>query len=101
MKEEYLKNAVLNYKDDILHPFNELIDIIGFDGIYLLTKEMSGSSLYIPNINKIFKKCLYQQIPKEFDGSNYRQLCKRYNLTERTIRTIIEDHNKKINHAKV
>lgn len=93
MKEEYFKNAVLNYKEDVLHPFNELMDIIGFEGIYLLSKEMSGSSLYIPNINKIFRKCLYKQIPKEFDGSNYRQLCRRYDLSERTIRNIIERHN--------
>lgn len=94
MIKEYFKNAALSNKEDILPPFDILIDIVGFEGVQLLCQEMSGSSLYIPTLNRIFRECLYKQIPKEFDGSNYRKLCKRYDLSERTIRTVLELHNK-------
>lgn len=101
MVKKYFENAVLNNKEDVLPPFDDLMDIVGFEGIYLLSQEMGGSNLYIPSIHRIFRECLCKQIPKEFDGSNYRELCKRYGLSERTIRTIIEEHNRSKGKSKV
>jgi len=95
MVKEYFENAVLSNKEGILPPFDNLMEIVGFEGIYLLTKEMGGSSLYVPSLHKIFRECLCKQIPKEFDGANYRELCRRYGLSERTIRTIVEEQIKR------
>lgn len=94
MREEYLKNAALSNKDQIAYPFNILLDIIGFDGIKTLSYELSGANLYIPSLQNIFKYCIQNQIPKEFDGKNYKQLCFRYGISERTVRTIVDGSHK-------
>ena len=89
MSDEHFKNAVLKNKGEVTPPFDAMLDIMGFEGLRQLCDQVGGTTLYIPSLQNMFKGCLQKQIPTEFDGSNYRQLCYRYGLSERTIRNFV------------
>jgi len=89
MTEEFIKNAVLQNLDEVQPPFKELLAALGFEGIFHLCEISGGTNLYIPSLQRIFRGCLEKQIPKEFDGENYRELSKNYGLSERTIRNVV------------
>ena len=84
-----LEKLALEFKDDILQPFDYLIDVIGFVGVYELSVAFGGSALYVPTTKRLFGVCIANQVIKEFDGGNYKILAKKYELCERTIRNIV------------
>lgn len=90
---ENLKNVyerlVYESPDMLAYPFNEIIDEIGFEGIYLLSEKFGGSTVYVPKFRKIFKEQIDNAIRNEFDGNNYVKLALKYKLCERSIRNII------------
>ena len=94
MTERSLKTLVLKYPDKIMYPFDMLYEEIGYDGICLLSDMYSGSSLYIPSKKRMFSKCLSEELLKEFDGFNIRQLAQKYGFCERTVRCILTNSHK-------
>jgi len=88
MNNLFLKEIVGNSYNDIMPPFDSIINIIGFNSLCVLTEQFGGSSIYIPTKKRLFANCIARQIKKEFNGGNYRQLAIKYNLCERTIRNI-------------
>lgn len=89
--KEFYRELYSENKEDIIYPFDELIDKLGFDTVYILSESLGGSNLYIPKLRKIFKVPMDKQIKKEFDGGNYLELSRKYGLCERSIRNIINE----------
>jgi Mor family transcriptional regulator len=69
--------------------YRELAEDIGVENLIKLSRYAAGSSLYIPVPNFFLRPIRNQKIKKEFDGSNTKTLCKKYDLSERQVRTII------------
>ena len=88
MNDLFLENVVVNYSNEIMPPFDSIIDIIGFNSLCELVEKFGGSAIYIPTKKRLFSNCIAKQIQNEFDGGNYRELAIKYNFCERTIRNI-------------
>ncbi len=89
MDYEALRESADKYPEEILYPYDNIITIIGFDGICAMSKEFGGSSIYIPSEKRIFAGCIVRSMHDEFNGSNYRLLAKKFGYTERSVRMLI------------
>jgi Mor family transcriptional regulator len=75
--------------ESMVYPFRELMDYMGFEGIYALSEKFGGTTIYIPRPRKLFKDKLDELIRLEFDGGNYNKLAQKYELCEKSIRNIV------------
>ena len=92
MNEQLAKELVLKYPDKILQPFDTLFDEMGYEAVCAVSKLYGGSTLYIPTTRRIFSKCFAEEIRKEFDGVNIKDLSRKYSFCERSIRYILSDY---------
>ncbi len=67
----------------------ELAECIGIESYRVLLKTYSGFNLYIQKIQTILIPIRDKHIRKEFNGGNYKALAKKYSLSERSVRRII------------
>ena len=67
----------------------ELLDEIGFQPTIRLMKRWGGGPIYLPTVTRAFKDLRDHRIREEFDGTNYRELSKKYDLTVSYLRKII------------
>ena len=88
MNKIFLQDLVKNHSEQIKYPFDNILNIIGFNALCSLIEEFGGSSIYNPTTKSLFRNCIAAQIKKEFNGGNYRELAVKYGLCERTIRNI-------------
>lgn len=75
-------------KNDICIEFSRLI---GFENTMKLIKTFGGSEVYIPKLDSLQRDKRDAAICKEFNGYNYRELAKKYTLSERQIREICRE----------
>lgn len=90
MNDNYLKELATTYTEEILPPFDTLISLVGYDAICKMADMLGGSAIYIPTKKRIFNGCIRQQILKDFDGTNYKELARKFGYCERTVRSILE-----------
>ncbi len=88
MNKHLLKDLAARHQEDILPPYNELIKIIGFEGLCAISDEFCGTSIYIPTKKRLFHGCVIKQVLEEFNGFNYKELSRKFDLAERTVRYI-------------
>lgn len=67
----------------------EIAEIIGIDSYIRLVKEYGGTSIYVLKEDSLIKDIRDNKIREEFNGGNYVYLAKKYNLTENSIRNIV------------
>ena len=77
--------------DDLPEKFYTIANEIGIDNTIKLAKVIGGEYIYIPKVDKILASIRNKNIRKEFNGYNYKELGKKYNLTEIQIRNICKD----------
>jgi len=78
-------------KDDV---YVELEELVGQEAATRLTEHYSGSSLYFPR--SIGRNRRHRKIKEEFKrGASYKELARRYSLTERHIRRIVHKRKPK------
>ena len=63
--------------------------IIGIDAYINLVKNYGRTNIYILKSDSLIKDIRDKKIRSEFNGYNYRYLAKKYNLTDRAIREIV------------
>ena len=85
-----LKNAANKYAEHIPEPFDTLIEKIGFEGLYELSEELGGGSVYVPTTRNMFKKCLICAIIDESDGYNHKILAKKYDFSVKGVRGFLK-----------
>lgn len=69
----------------------ELAEIIGLDAYNVLIANLGGCQIYIPKWETIFKEVRNKKIKEDFNGFNHRELAKKYNLSEKTVRKIVSE----------
>jgi Mor family transcriptional regulator len=89
MDKKTLRNAVEKHTDLILKPFDLLYETLGFEAINTLSYYFGGQQIYIPRPQFIFWDCIRLQIIEEYNGRNMRELCQRYGVSWKTIKSIV------------
>ncbi len=74
---------------DIPGEQRDFAELVGLETFRKLVEMYGGSSIYICKEDAILRQKRNAEIVKEFNGYNYLQLAKKYNLTERSIREIV------------
>ena len=85
--------------DDLTPEQLEMANCIGLDAYERLTGRYGGQSVYIPKTDSLARSARDEKICEEFNGANYKYLCMKYNLSERTIRAITADKNRELMNA--
>lgn len=67
----------------------ELAETVGLEVYKILIENFGGCQLYIPKWETIYKEVRNKKIRENFNGFNYRELAKKYNLSEKTVRKIV------------
>lgn len=88
MNQEQVKEIALRFKDEILMPYDSIIDLVGYEALCAIADSFHGTSIYIPDKRRIFGKCLEKQIILDFDGS-YQNTARRFGYSERQVRDIM------------
>lgn len=79
-KETELYNAV----------YKEISEIVGLDATLKIYLRFKGQQISFP-VRLYNPNMIQQKVIKEFDGMNIRELAKKYDYSEKTIRRMIRD----------
>ena len=75
--------------DDLSGEQRELAETIGLEAYIKLVDAYGGSNIYIQKPDTVTRDARNNEIRENFNGYNYRQLARRYDVTEKTIREIV------------
>jgi Mor family transcriptional regulator len=67
-----------------------IAEILSIEAALKLSKSFGGMRIYIPKIEGLLRSNRDDQIRKEFNGANHRELAQKYKLSETQIRTIVQ-----------
>ncbi|MDE5583229.1 MAG: DNA-binding protein [Ruminococcus sp.] len=67
----------------------EVAELVGIENYRKLVDNFGGSCVYISKSDTIFQRERDDEIKRDFNGGNYRELAKKYNLSENRIRAIL------------
>ena len=79
-----------NESDLFNEVYKEICDVIGLDGAIAVYQLYKGQQITFP-IHLFNAKRIQNSIIKEYDGTNIRELAKKYDYAEKTIRRMIKD----------
>lgn len=74
---------------DLPEVYQEMAAVIGVEATVALAQTFSGSSVYFPKLERALLALRNQVIRREFDGANVKQLARRWNLSARHLRHIV------------
>ncbi len=77
--------------DDLQGDQKEIAEAVGLEIYLILVDAFGGGQIYIAKRDKLTAIARNNAIEKEFNGFNFSELAKKYNLSERMIRRIIEE----------
>lgn len=90
---EYCQEEVdeLKRKSELYNAvYREISEIIGLDATLKLYLRFKGQQITFP-VRLYNPQLIKQNVIKEFDGTNIRELAKKYDYSEKTIRRMIRD----------
>ena len=79
-------------KEDLPAEIEELSEIIGLQAVLDLASQYGGEALYIPKLGRITRAARDRSIRNEFNGSNYKELARKHDLSIVWIRKIVDDY---------
>jgi len=78
-------------EEDLPGEYDLLVAEIGIEKTLKVAKMFGGSRVYFHKYDTVEKPLRNRKIREEFNGYNYSELARKYNLTEVWIREICED----------
>lgn len=79
-------------KEDLPESLADIIDTIGIENVKQLIKLAGGSNIYIPSENSVIKPFRNKIIKEKFNG-NYKDLARKFGISEVQVRNIIHCNN--------
>ena len=70
--------------------YSELTEIVGYDNMLKVYRLFRGQQITFP-VRLYDSKLLCERIIAEYDGANIRELAKKYDYSEKTIRRMIRE----------
>lgn len=86
---EWRDNLELN---DIDENYRDIAEEIGVENFIKIVKKFGGTSLYIPKLKTVYNDIIRRLVLKEYNGHNKKKLAVKYDVSERTIQTIISEN---------
>lgn len=91
-------NLIDEYRDDIRMedlPGNYRLigEECGVDVALKIAWLFGGTNIYLPKLTKIIQRARDERIMKEFNGENYNQLAKKYDLSASWLRELINNYD--------
>lgn len=80
--------------EDLDENDQDIADCIGLENFKNLVRTFGGSTINIKVSKNIALDYRNKQICSEFNGGNYKQLARKYNLSEASVYRIINNHYK-------
>lgn len=77
--------------DQVSEETRWLCDIVGMNKFLEIVDMAGGQYVYIPKRATLEKELRHRAIRQEFDGGNLRKLARKYDVSERHIRTILKE----------
>ncbi|MBQ4578777.1 MAG: hypothetical protein IJA84_06935 [Clostridia bacterium] len=68
-----------------------LYELVGMERFMTIIDTAGGEFLYFPKRTTLERGLRREAIVREYNGANIRQLAKKYGLTERYVRTILQE----------
>ena len=87
--KETMRQAALKHVNEVMAPYDTIMEQGGFDAICAFTEQLGGLTIYVPSARTIFGRCLEIEAQKEYDGKNLIALAKKYGYTERHMRRMV------------
>ena len=75
--------------EELKEQHREYAEIIGVENLIRLAEAYGGAAIYIPKIDDLLKSQKSAAIIREFNGSNVRQLARKYDVSERTVYRLV------------
>ncbi len=76
--------------DSLPESYQAVALIVGVEPALKLSEYLGGSTFYFPQIGGLMRAKRDEMIRREFNGCNYRELARKYGLTETWIRDIVQ-----------
>ena len=92
IKMEFLQQAVKNFPEHVLYPYNIFMEKNGFEAICEFSHEIGCNEIYVPRPQYIFKHCIEQEILKRYNGNNARVLTNLSGYSRRYFFDVIKEH---------
>lgn len=86
MKSELTREIAV---EDLPEAYQDVAQEIGLEATLKLAELFGGLYIYYPKLDTILRQKRDQGICREFNGSNYLKLCKKYRLSSQQIRNIL------------
>ncbi len=74
---------------DIPEAYHPIVSLIGLDNFLKMCEYSMGDEIYFPMRETIFRKARNRLIIQEYNGYNHAELAKKYNLTSKQIKNIV------------
>ncbi len=74
---------------DLPEVYQEMADIIGMEATVHLARIYAGTSVYFPKLERSLTALRNRLIVREYDGSNVKGLARRWGLSSRHVRYIV------------
>lgn len=68
--------------------YYQIAEAIGTENFYKLAGVVGGTTIYIPKPESLIRPVRDARIKAEFNGYNHPELARKYNVTERWVRTL-------------
>lgn len=75
--------------DQLYGDQRELAETVGLEAYRKLVANYGGMSIYINKPETVLRDLRNAEIYENFNGLNYRELAKKYHLSEKTVRGIV------------
>ena len=75
--------------DQLAHIYGELAELIGTEAALKIHATYRGQQINFP-VNLFTKEFVQEQILREYDGTNVKQLASKFGYSEKWIRTILK-----------
>lgn len=77
--------------DDLQEQHREFAEVVGMDNLIKLSRHFGGTSIYIPQKRELVKLKVYELIKNEYNGTNIKELAKKYDVSESTVYNVVRD----------
>ena len=77
--------------EDLQEQHQEFAEVLGMDNLLRLSERFGVTSIYVPQKRELIKLKIFGLIRQEYDGTNIKELAKKYGLSESTVYNVLRD----------
>ena len=83
------KRAVDRHPGALAEPYDAIYASHGFEALYTISRVLGGTTVYVPLSRHLFMGCVHEEIRREYNRYNVRELARKYGYTIHSIHRIV------------